>query len=79
MLNGDAVIRRNGSPAVIGEAEASTLPIAAALETDGNDRAGSQSSAEGKGDLLVVNREGKGNLDAPAIVPSVKNLKLSSN
>ena len=79
MLNGDAVIRRNGSPAVIGEAEATTLPIAATLETDGNDRAGSQSSAEGKGDLLVVNREGKGNLDAPAIVPSVKNLKLSSN
>lgn len=79
MLNGDAIISRNRSPAVIGEAEASTLPIAATLETDGNDRGCSQSSDEGNGDLLFVNREGKGNLDAPAIVSSAKNLKLSSN
>ncbi len=64
-LNGEAAIRRDGAPALIGTSDESSLPKAAVLGEEGVS-SGTQTSAEGKGDLLVVNREGKGNLDAPA-------------
>ncbi len=63
-LNGDAAIRRDGAPALIGTTDEAPLPKAASLGDEGV-YSGTQTSAEGKGDLLVVNREGKGNLDAP--------------
>ena len=64
-LNGEAAIRRDGAPTLIGSSDESSLPKAAILGEEGV-TSGTQTSAEGKGDLLVVNREGKGNLDAPA-------------
>lgn len=66
-LNGEAAIRRDGTPAMIGTNDESSLPKAAILGDEGIS-SGTQTSAEGKGDLLVVNREGKGNLDGPALV-----------
>jgi uncharacterized protein YcbK (DUF882 family) len=78
-LNGEAAIRRDGAPAMIGAAEGSSLPMAATLNADGSDIVGSQTSADGKGDLLTVNREGKGSLDAPALTLERKPQKLSSN
>ncbi len=65
-LNGEAAIRRDGAPSLIGASGESSLPKAAVLGEEGVS-SGTQTSAEGKGDLLVVNREGKGNLDAPAL------------
>ena len=65
-LNGEAAIRRDGAPTLIGTSDESSLPKAAILGEEGIS-SGTQTSAEGKGDLLVVNREGKGNLDAPAL------------
>jgi uncharacterized protein YcbK (DUF882 family) len=65
-LNGEAAIRRDGAPTLIGTSDESSLPRAATLGAEGI-TSGTQTSAEGKGDLLVVNREGKGNLDAPAL------------
>ena len=65
-LNGEAAIRRDGAPTLIGSSDESSLPKAAVLGEEGIS-SGTQTSAEGKGDLLVVNREGKGNLDAPAL------------
>jgi uncharacterized protein YcbK (DUF882 family) len=78
-LNGEAAIRRDGAPTMIGAAGSSSLPMAATLNADGSDIAGSQTNADGKGDLLVVNREGKGALDAPALTAPRKPQKLSSN
>ncbi len=65
-LNGEAAIRRDGAPTLIGSSDESSLPKAAILGEEGVS-SGTQTSAEGKGDLLVVNRVGKGNLDAPAL------------
>jgi uncharacterized protein YcbK (DUF882 family) len=70
LLNGEATIRRDGAPSVIGAAESNSLPIAAKLDVEDSD----QTSAEGKGDLLTVVRDGKGDLE-DAVVPQ----KLSSN
>lgn len=67
MLNGEAAIRRDGAPALIGSNDESSLPKAAILGDEGVS-SGTQTSAEGKGDLLTVNREGKGNLDAPNLI-----------
>ena len=61
-----AAIRRDGAPTLIGTSDESSLPKAAVLGDEGIS-SGTQTTAEGKGDLLVVNREGKGNLDAPAL------------
>lgn len=78
-LNGDAAIRRDGAPSVIGSTEDSTLPMAAQLNVDGSDTAGTQTLSEGKGDLLVVNREGKGSLDNASLKLVHKTQKLSLN
>ncbi len=78
-LNGDAAIRRDGAPSVIGSSEDSPLPMAAQLSADGSDMAGTQTISEGKGDLLVVNREGKGSLDDASLKLVRKTQKLSLN
>jgi uncharacterized protein YcbK (DUF882 family) len=78
LLNGEAAIRRDGAPSVIGAAEANSLPVAAKLNADGSDGAGDQTNSEGKGDLLTVNREGKGNLEGPRVLDELPQ-KLSSN
>jgi uncharacterized protein YcbK (DUF882 family) len=78
-LNGEAAIRRDGAPAVIGAAQDSSLPMAASLNADGTDIAGSQTTAEGKGDLLIVNRDGKGGLDDSIVAEDALPQKLSSN
>jgi uncharacterized protein YcbK (DUF882 family) len=79
-LNGEAAIRRDGAPAIIGATQGSSLPMAASLTADGSDIT-TQTPADGKGDLLVVNREGKGALmdDEPVHTKSGKLQKLSSN
>jgi uncharacterized protein YcbK (DUF882 family) len=73
-LNAEAAIRRDGVPSIIGSKNDSALPLAASLADEATDTIGQQ-AASGKGDLLVVNRAGKGNLDE--IVPTpVKLLKV---
>jgi uncharacterized protein YcbK (DUF882 family) len=71
LLSGDAAIRRDGAPALIGSNDESSLPKAAILGDEGIS-SGTQTSAEGKGDLLTVNREGKGNLDAGDVLKPQK-------
>ena len=78
-LNGDAAIRRDGAPPVIGATGDSTLPMAATLNEDGNDVASADGNSEGKGDLLVVNREGKGDLSGFTLPTTHKTQKLSFN
>jgi uncharacterized protein YcbK (DUF882 family) len=78
LLNGEATIRRDGAPSVIGAAEASSLPMAAKLNADGSEASGSQTNEDGKGDLLTVVRDGKGDLEGPVVLDG-KPQKLSSN
>jgi uncharacterized protein YcbK (DUF882 family) len=61
-LDGQSAIRRNGTPTLIGTVEQSQLALAAELSAEAADPTGVQTSAEGKGDLLVVNSDGKGDL-----------------
>ena len=74
-LNGDAAIRRDGAPTLIGSTENSSLPVAAVLGAEGV-TSGTQTTAEGKGDLLVVNREGKGNLEGTGLAELNKQQKV---
>jgi uncharacterized protein YcbK (DUF882 family) len=74
-LNAEAAIRRDGAPAMIGNRNDSSLPLEASLADEATDDTSSQQSASGKGDLLVVNREGKGSLDE-AVPKTVKLLKV---
>ena len=69
MLRGDEQIRRNGQPPLIGAQPQNTMPVAANIPMGGNgssafaaDLSDMQHSAEGKGDMQVVNEEGKGDL-----------------
>jgi uncharacterized protein YcbK (DUF882 family) len=62
-LQGDAAVRRDGAPSVIGANGDDSLPVAANLDQPITIGLETQESAEGKGDLLVVNREGKGDLE----------------
>ena len=75
IFNSDAAVRRDGAPQPFGELLAGLLPgieEAEAAPTDDMPKlavAGTPEVAVGKGDMLVVNREGKGSLmmDAPAV------------
>jgi uncharacterized protein YcbK (DUF882 family) len=78
LLNGEATLRRDGAPTLIGTKNDTTLPVAAKLSAESDTSANAQAPANGKGDLLVVNREGKGNLEMP-IATTGKPQKLSSN
>ena len=60
-LQGDAAIRRDGAPSIIGSSVDDRLPTAANLDQLADNQ--TQQSAEGKGDLLTVNREDKGDLE----------------
>jgi len=64
-LNPEATIRRDGAPSLIGSDTESPLPIQASLSAEQTDSWTDQQPADGKGDLLVVNREGKGSLEVP--------------
>jgi uncharacterized protein YcbK (DUF882 family) len=64
-LNAEAAIRRDGKPSMIGSKNDSALPLEASLADEATDDTSSQQTASGKGDLLVVNREGKGSLELP--------------
>jgi uncharacterized protein YcbK (DUF882 family) len=64
-LNAEAAIRRDGKPSMIGSKNDSALPLEASLADEPTDNAAGQQAASGKGDLLVVNREGKGSLELP--------------
>ena len=64
-LNPEATIRRDGAPSLIGSDTESPLPLQASLSAEQTDAWTDQQPADGKGDLLVVNREGKGSLEAP--------------
>ena len=74
-LNPEATIRRDGAPSMIGDNSESPLPLQASLVGEATDPWTSQQTAEGKGDLVVINREGKGNLDA-AVPKTAKLLKV---
>ena len=74
-LNPEATIRRDGAPSLIGTVTQSPLPTQVSLAAESTDDLTNQQTAEGKGDLLVVNREGKGNLElAPS--PAIKLQKV---
>jgi uncharacterized protein YcbK (DUF882 family) len=64
--NGEAILRQNGMPPDLDAQEDSPLPRSTSLVgTDAAvavDASAEQHSAEGKGDMLTVNREGKGSL-----------------
>ncbi len=74
-LQGDAAIRRDGKPALIGSTADDTLPVAADADQVASLESQGQHAADGKGDLLVVNTEGKGDLDlaAPTAAGQVAN------
>ncbi len=74
-LNPDATIRRDGAPSIIGSKTDSALPLEASLAEEPTVDASGQQTASGKGDLLVVNRAGKGNL-GEAVPKTVKLLKV---
>jgi uncharacterized protein YcbK (DUF882 family) len=74
-LNPEATIRRDGAPSVIGDNSESPLPLQASLVGEATDPWTSQKTAEGKGDLVVINRQGKGNLDE-AVTKTAKLLKV---
>ena len=63
LLQGDAAIRRDGQPSLIGSNVDDRLPVAANLDELASAKSLTQQSAEGKGDLQIVNREGKGDLE----------------
>lgn len=72
--NAEASLRRDGAPPKLDAEQSGVMPVAAVLGPDGTGPATAlvpQHSAEGKGDSLAVNREGKTGL------PSLK-LRLSS-
>ena len=71
-LNAEAAIRRDGVPTVIGTDTDSALPKEASLAAESTDAWTNQQTADGKGDLLVVNREGKGSLELPMRKVAVK-------
>ena len=71
-LNAEAAIRRDGAPTLIGTDNDSALPKEASLTAESSDAWTNQQTAEGKGDLLVVNREGKGSLELPMRKPAAK-------
>ena len=82
IFNSDAAVRRDGAPQPFGESLAGLLPgieEAEAAPTDDMPKlavAGMPEVAVGKGDMLVVNREGKGSLmmDAPAVLAKSQKL-----
>ena len=82
IFNSDAAVRRDGAPQPFGELLAGLLPgieEAEAAPTDDMPKlavAGMPEVAVGKGDMLVVNREGKGSLmmDAPAVLAKSQKL-----
>ena len=61
-LDGQSAIRRNGTPTLIGTVEQSQLALSAELNAEAADTTGGQTSAEGKGDLLIFDSDGKGDL-----------------
>ncbi|MDE2446309.1 MAG: DUF882 domain-containing protein [Alphaproteobacteria bacterium] len=75
-LNPDAAIRRDGAPTLIGSKADSALPKEASLTADSSETWTDQQSADGKGDLLVVNRAGKGSLEMPLNSQAVKLQKI---
>ena len=75
-LNADAAIRRDGAPSIIGSDEDTSLPKQATLASLSDDAWTSQQPADGKGDLLVVNREGKGSLEMSSLKTNVKLQKV---
>ena len=67
LRNGDEQIRRDGQPPLIGAQDQNTMPVAANIGGGGSsayaaDNSDMQRTADGKGDLQVVNEEGKGDL-----------------
>lgn len=76
----DKAIRRDGAPQQFGDSFAGLLPGIDEAQADTAPQlprlavASMQSSATGKGDMLVVNREGKGSLMMNA--PALKKIKL---
>ncbi|WP_196504350.1 DUF882 domain-containing protein [Aestuariivirga litoralis] len=70
MLRGDAQIRRDGQPPIIGAQPQDSMPVAATLDPIGGfgsqafaaDLSDTQRSAEGKGDIQAVNEEDKGDM-----------------
>ena len=62
-LDANSLARRDGTPPLIGTDETSSLPVAANLNASAEGVTSLPGSADGKGDLLVVAREGKGDLD----------------
>ncbi len=75
-LNAEAAIRRDGAPTMIGTDTDTALPQAASLTAESTEIWTNQQTADGKGDLLVVNREGKGSLELPKHKPAAKLLKV---
>lgn len=75
-LNADAAIRRDGAPTLIGSETDSALPMQASLSAESTAPWTNQQAADGKGDLLVVNREGKGSLELPAHKQAAKFQKV---
>ena len=62
-LDLEASIRRDGAPTLIDVADETSLPVAFKVKLENADTLAGEQSAEGKGDLLIVNREGKGDLE----------------
>jgi uncharacterized protein YcbK (DUF882 family) len=75
-LNPDAAIRRDGAPSLIGSNADSALPKEASLTADSTESWSNQQAADGKGDLLVVNRAGKGSLELPLHKSAAKLQKI---
>ena len=75
-LNAEAAIRRDGAPTMIGTDTDSALPKAASLSAESTETWTNQQTADGKGDLLVVNRQGKGSLEMPAHKAAAKYQKV---
>ena len=79
-LNADAAMRRDGKPTLIGTETESPLPMQATLTTDSGDALGGMQTADGKGDLFVINREGKGSLEMAApIAAKLQKVGMSTN
>ena len=83
----DKAIRRDGAPQQFGDGLAGLLPGIDEAQADTSPQlprlavASMQASASGKGDMLVVNREGKGSLmmNAPALQKKIKLGQLEDN
>ncbi len=62
----DQLIRMNGAPQPLDVDMGSVLPFSAKMDAEVSATADLSTNADGKGDLMLVNREGKGNkLEAP--------------